>query len=107
MNKCSVTLSVQIVNIGIIETIKGMCFDARREINHLEATLFEIVNQSMTKLISSINRFDGNMFQVRADISEQYRKSYERNCFNGLRSIKKCLSFIQNEFESNLNSNEY
>lgn len=82
-----------------METVKGMCSDARREINQLEATLLEIINQTMTRLIERSDDQEVELFKAKADISENHRKSFENHCFSGLRNIKRCLSSIQNDFE--------
>ena len=84
-----------------------MCSDARREINHLEVILLKIVNQSMEKLISRETEVDENILKCTDNSSEEYRRIFEQYSFNGLRNLKKCLSCIQEEFESYNHSKLY
>lgn len=97
-------MTVKKFNEGTVETVKGMCADARREINHLELALLEAVNQTMKKLLLQSEELNSSIFRNNMDISDSHRRQFEKNCFNGLRSIKKCLSSIQDEFETKVAS---
>lgn len=57
--------------------------------------MIDIVQSSMAKVLTSNQE---GTFGI-TNFSEQLRVAYENNCFEGLRSIKKCLTEIQTYFE--------
>lgn len=85
---------------GSIESVKGMFADLRREVNLLEATVLQSLEQQVRRFEDAQIRSDKPFAQTGTAFSEDLRKFVEVYVEDGSRKVKSVLDHLLLNFES-------